>query len=179
MVDLDGLREMMEPESFEMLEKGGGKVQGYVPEYTFDPETRKTTARLVHWKDAPLQGQGWDKPWNRKLFTTSRVPKELLLADLPPIQRRSARQRYQALVKGLLEEMQRVKAVLGRVELPHSIREQVARVAWMEGDPTLPSRIEQAEPEAVEIYAAFLMREAASKQKEKDQKKVALDWHGH
>ena len=172
-VDLDGLREVMDPESFRMLEEGGGQVRGYVPE--FDLITGKQ--RLVHWKDAAIGPDG--KSANPRVFTTTRIPKELFLEGIPPIQRRSARQRYQALVQSLLAEMQRVKAVLGRVELPASIREQVARAAWMEGDPTLPSRIERAEPEAVEIYAAFLMRDVAAKQKEKDQKKVALDWHGH
>lgn len=161
----------MEPASFEMLARGGGQVRGYVPE--FDLVTGKQ--RLVHWTQAPLDRTG--KRLNRRVFKTVRVPEAIF--DLPPIQRRSAQQKYEDLVRKLLDEMRRAKMALGRAEVPTSVRDQIQRAAWLEGDPTLLDRIEQAEPEAIEIYASFLMRDVANKQREKDQKKVALDWHGH
>jgi hypothetical protein len=59
------------------------------------------------------------------------------------------------------------------------VAKQITQLGWSEGRADLLKRIENVEPEAVEIYAAFLMRDAAAKQKEADEKKVTLDWHGH
>jgi hypothetical protein len=102
-----------------------------------------------------------------------------LVEGLPPEIRREARERYEVLVKRLLTEMQQIKKLYGKYVPPASIAEEIQAASWRFGDPTLLKRIENVEPSAVEVYASYLMMDVANRQKEKDKRKVATDWHGH
>ena len=182
-----------------LLEAGGGAVRGYLVR-----ATPRGKVELVPWYRSTRvnrrlpDGRETPNRWNPKLVPKAvetrdglavrvvsgavPVPEEMrlrMLEGLPPERRREARERYEALLKRLMDDMLRVKALVGRYVPPDSIAERIRYVAWRTGDPKLLERIEQVEPEAVRVYAAFLMEDAAAKQKEVDAKKVALDWHGH
>lgn len=160
--------------SEKILKDAGGQVRGFVPQVEItDRATRKKRARLVPWYDAASTG--------KKQWETGVIPEDVIASfqSKVPLVRREAQQRYDELVRRLLGDMRQVKAVLGRYEIPASIRKQLAELAWKEGHPNLVKRIEEVEPAAVEVYAKFLMRDAAAKQREKDAGKLTLDWHGH
>lgn len=171
------------PEAEELLKAGGGKARGYVPR-----ATPGGTVELVPWHRSTRINKrlsdGTETPneWNARLLATTPVPATMqraMFEGLEPTRRREASERYDALVRRLLSEMRKVKQVLGKAVVPESVAAQIRHVSWIEGDPGLLDRIEQVEPAAIETYAKFLMQDAASRQRAKDQKKVVLDWHGH
>lgn len=171
------------PKAERLFKAGGGKVRGYVPR-----ASPGGSVELVPWHESTRINEklkdGTETPneWNARVLAETPVPEHMqraMFEGLEPTRRREAQQRYDALVRRLLRQMQQVKQVLGKALIPESIADQIRHVAWIEGDPGLMERIERAEPAAIETYAKFLMQDTAMKQREKDRKKVVLDWHGH
>lgn len=168
----------------ELLDRNGGMVKGYVPRATPGGKVE-----LVPWHKSTrvnrVKSDGSETPnrWNAKVVMQNvPVPYEMqqkMIEGLPPMIRREARERYDALVKRLLKDMQHIKLVTGKYVPPASIAEEIRQASWRFGDPTLLKRIENVEPAAVEVYASYLLMDAANRQKIKDKRKVALDWHGH
>ena len=151
--------------------------RGPVRGYAIEKEEGKRPV-LRHWtKTSGLSTQPNPHALGPKPISQAVIDE--MKAELPPIRRRTPQQRYDELVERLLAEMRRAKTFLGRAAVPASIAAQIEHVARTEGPRDLLKRIERAEPEAVKIYAGFLMRDAAAKQKEKDRHKSALDWGGH
>lgn len=141
---------------------------------------------LVPWKKAarvPVRGSRGPERWNPRVMVQN-VPvpeaaKQQMLAGLPAERRRESRERYHALVTRLIAEALKYKEQYGKVLYPASVMEEIKRLAWLEGDPTLPERIQRGSTDAIEKYAGYLMNKAAHQQRDKDRKLSTRDWHGH
>lgn len=167
------------PRAKALMEAGGGQVRGYVP--VAAPGGK---VDLVPWTKAPrVTPRKGPTRWNPKVMVQNiPVPEHVqkaMLEGLPPEIRRTPRERYKVLVTRLVHDAMKAKREFGRVIWPKSIEDEIRRLSWLEGDPTLLQRIENGATEAIEKFAGSLMENAARNQRAKDQHKVALDWHGH
>jgi len=128
---------------------------------------------LLPWQQSSLRGRsGTGARGFRQLpAPTEEQMRAELTADLPPPIRRSARDRYRVLVNRLFAEGQRTYAQFGYPVWPKSIQDELKTLGWTEGNPNLQGQ--------VEALARKYIEEGARIQKEKDSKKVTLDWSGH
>lgn len=102
------------------------------------------------------------------------VPEEMvqrMQQDLPPVIRRTPRERLRVLVERLVHDARMFKGGDGLIHWPKSIEAELKLIGWKEGEPFLLDRIE-------ELAGRFLVK-AANQQRESDQRKVVKDWHGH
>lgn len=168
---------VLEGAEAEAFLKERGAVRGYV----LRGETGGKVS-LVPQARAARRPRGGRIRWNPKVMQNVPVPeaaKQAMLAGLPAERRRESRERYHALVTRLIAEALRYKEQYGKVLYPASVMEEIKRLAWLEGDPTLPERIQRGSTEAIEKYAGYLMNKAAHQQRDKDRKLSTRDWHGH
>lgn len=132
-----------------------------------------TAKGLIDHRQASLVGRAGtpNQRWRELPAPTEEQMRAELSADLPPIIRRSARERYRALVRQLFAEGQKSYALFGYPVWPKSLQDELKVLGWKEGNPDLQGQ--------VEALARKYIEEGARIQKAKDSKKVALDWHGH
>jgi hypothetical protein len=174
---------------------------------TFDPHTLTVADldRKAHQEGqvgrtaAGVVGEAWQAPWNQathvrgidgKLRTNAelirrenaQIPGMVaeLFRDLPPVLRRTPRQRYESLVAQLAEFAHASIRTTGQIHWPASIERELKVLGWKDGDPRLESigTLEGAKRQ-IEDLARKFTPEYANKLKEKDQKKVTLDHSGH
>ena len=152
--------------------KPGETVTGYIPAVELSgPNFETRTERLVHWKDAARTGA--DKRLNARVFAeNTAVPQHVFedfQAGLPAPIRRTASQRYDVLIKRLLQ-MARDSTVNGQVMWPASLR----RVLDLQGVKANAEMHEQ-----VRALAKHFIVKAENQQRAKDRRKSVLDYHGH
>lgn len=123
---------------------------------------------LIHHTEA---SRGPDGKFRKFAAPSQEQMKAELSQGLPPVIRREARARYQVLIKRLFEDGQKTQQIFGYPVWPKSIQDELRALGWQFGNPDLQGQ--------VEALARKYIEEGARKQKEKDEKKVALDWHGH
>lgn len=123
---------------------------------------------LIDWRQASVTP---DKRWRRLPAPSPEQMKAELTKDLPPVVRREARERFKVLVNRLYEDGLKTYQAHGYPVWPKSIQDELAVLGWQIGNPDLRGQ--------VEALARKYVEEGARKQREKDQKKSVLDWHGH
>lgn len=148
-----------------------GPVVGAIPRVHADGRIE-----LVPWQKATRVGSpGQPNNWNPRVMVQSvRVPEEMvqrMQEALPPVIRRTPRERLRVLVERLVHDARRSQQTFGYVKWPKSIEDELRLIGWKEGEPLLLERIEQ--------LAGRFMEKAAHQQRESDQRKVVKDWHGH
>lgn len=175
------------PRAKALFEKGEGQVRGYVPVAKPGGEVD-----LLHWSQAPRVTpknalpdpfDGSRSQWNPKVIQQNiPVPQhvqERMAAGIPKQVTRAPSERYQILVKQLVDECRKSKKLHGRVIFPKSIEEEIHKLGWLAGVPNLRSRIENLEIDAIESYADWLTLRAAGQQRRKDYKRTVTDHPGH
>lgn len=163
------LEDRMSPQDLARLRKG--PVVGAIPRVHSDGRVE-----LVPWQRATRVGSpGQENEWNaRVMMQNVPVPEEMvrrMQSSLPPTIRRTPRERLRVLVERLVTDARRSQATFGYVRWPKSIEAELKLIGWKEGEPLLLERIE--------ALAARFMEKAAHQQRISDQRKSALDWHGH
>ena len=138
----------------------------------------KTAGQLHYTKS----GQVGNK-WNQKVPGETRKVEERLLQQLlnvPKARRRSHQERFRALFDRLAQTALDSYRRVGYVAWPTSIQTELKTLAWKTGDPTLADYggLDHVYKQVEALTRHYTVR-GANKQKEKDQHKVALDWHGH
>ncbi len=107
-------------------------------------------------------------------ITKAEVPagmEQRMFTGLPAEIRRTARQRYAELLKRLYSDATLHFYKDGEIRWPKSIRDEIAVIGIAQGKPNLADQ--------VETLARHFLVKGARQQQAQDQKKIALDWHGH
>ena len=146
-----------------------------------------------------IPGKAWNPKWNEAAFITGKDGKQRpnqelirrenaqipatiakLFSDLPPIVRRTPRQKYESLVQQLADYAIQSLRATGKVHWPQSILLELKKLGWMDGDPRLDNlgTLEGAMKQ-IEDLAHKWTPEFANKQRAKDAKRTTLDWSGH
>jgi len=138
------------------------------------------TAGQIHYTRAGRLGDRW----NQNLPDESRLVEDRmvqnLFSGLPAAKRRTHQERFRSMFDRLasvaLDSYRRV----GYVAWPTSIQSELKVLAWTNGDPTLADYggMDHVFKQIEALTRMYTVR-GSNVQKEKDQKKVALDWHGH
>jgi len=90
---------------------------------------------------------------------------------LPVVVRRSARQRYEVLLKQLIDQGLATYKLHGYAVWPRSVQDDLRALGWKDGDPGFLAQ--------AEALASHYIEKWSHVQKEKDQRRSTLDWHGH
>lgn len=155
-----------------------------------DAEVAKVLAREGVRGMVPIvqaSGQNLDQrelqlvPWQRSARPKGRwnlkdtpIPQDMVRRmheGLPPIIRRTPRERYKVLIDRLVADGLKSYRAYGYPVWPKSVQDDLKALGWKEGDPRLY--------EQVEALARKYIEEGAQKQRAKDARKSTLDWHGH
>lgn len=142
----------------------------------------KTAGQILHTKAGRVGNKGQRYRQNVP-GETRRVEDRMiqqLETGLPPLRRRSHQERFRSMFDRLasvaLDSYRRV----GYVAWPASIKAELKELGWKEGDPKLAEYGgEQQVYDQVTMLTRRYIERASNKQKEVDQGKVTLDWHGH
>lgn len=99
---------------------------------------------------------------------------------LPPIVRRTPRQRMESMLQKVLPDMLRAYQTTGKAEWPTSLQKVLNDEAERLHDPSLaqPGGVEQVIRQG-KALTQYLAETGARQQSAQDSKKVALDWSGH
>lgn len=99
---------------------------------------------------------------------------------LPPVVRRTPRERHRAFMEKVVKEAVQSYRVTGRIEWPASALVAIKHQAAKEHDPTLlqDGGVEQIIRQG-KALARYVTEQTVNRQKENDLKKVTLDWSGH
>lgn len=150
----------------------GETVQGYIPAVDLSgPNFEKREDKLIHWKEAVQTPGRKMAPGEAVQGTGEPVPQhvfEAMKSGLPAPVRRTARQRYDVLVKRLLE-IGRQNTVNGQVYWPQSMQ----RILDLQGVKSSADVHQQ-----VYALARHFIVKAENQQRASDMKKSVLDWHG-
>lgn len=131
-----------------------------------------TADGLLPWQRSTLVGRSGTGPRDsRRVPVSDAAMKAALTADLPPVVRREARERYRVLVNRLYADGLRSYELFGYPVWPKSIADELRAFGWKEGNPDLWGQ--------VETLARRYVEQGAHKQRESDQRKTTLDYHGH
>jgi hypothetical protein len=146
------------------------------------------TAGQLHWTQSGTTGRAgtinpWDplamehagRTWNQNVRGETLTAEQRMLSrlheNLPPVVRRSKEQRFEVLFRNLVEIGLKGYRIHGYPVWPASIQRKLTVLGFKERDPDVYGQCS--------ALARQLFVEAGHKQQEKDQKKIALDWHGH
>lgn len=129
-----------------------------------------TAKGLLDHREAAFEGKG-SKQKLRQEYVTEQEMRRVLEADLPPIIRRTPRERYLALLQRLRTEAEKSVQLHGRVIWPASLQAELTALGWRAGNPDLAGQ--------VEALARRMFEKAAHQQADSDRSKVTRDWHGH
>jgi hypothetical protein len=161
----------------ELIRRSGGAVKGHIPAVDITgPNLTPGPVKLIPWQKAAFRGpRGQAKPnvevWsNDDQFT--KVPQYMvdqMHSGLPPMVRRTASERYEALVKRLLD-MGRANTVNGEILWPTSLQ----RILETQGVKRSADLYTQTR-----ALAKHFIVKSENQQRAKDRKKVVLDYHGH
>lgn len=156
-----------------------GPVQGVVPVIDRTP-TGDQVVRLappsiqrVTGRGAPIKdkdGQVIGHRANVKWTAKAEAPSNLTFTGPAEI-RRTARERYQELLRRLWSDANLTFYKDGEIRWPKSIQDEIAVLGIAQGKPDLAQQ--------VEALARHFIVKGAREQQAHDYKKVALDWHGH
>jgi len=151
--------------------KPGEKVKGYIPAVEVSgQDLDKVEPKLIPWQDAARIGKD-NRPNPRVFAPAEAIPQHVFEEGLPTVVRRTARQRYEVLVKRLLEAGRMSEAKAGRPVWPESMQRVLDSQGFKRGDTDLHAQ--------VYALAKHYIVKAENQQRAKDRKKVVLDWHGH
>ena len=142
------------------------------------------TPRLIPWQKAARQGPGPGRnQWGKDQGRVFRVPEEQVArmqANLPAIVRREPKARYRSMLERISEEALRNYRATGHIHWPQSAWDELKTVAWKTGDPHLTDLGgEEQLRKQIEALTRHIVETGEMKQKEKNRKKVVLDYHGH
>ena len=128
---------------------------------------------LIDHTEASLVGRSGSgkQAWRGFAVPTEEQLRAEFQSDLPPIIRRTPRERFLVLLLRLRAEAEKSVKLHGRVIWPASLQAELTAMGWREGNPDLPGQ--------VEALARRMFEKAAHQQADSDQAKVARDWHGH
>jgi hypothetical protein len=152
-------------------------IRGFIPQVQRrGHDLSERTVRLIPWhQSARISENGGPERWNPRVFAeASPVPRhmvEQMQAGLPPMIRRTSRERYQVLIDRLVADGLRSYRIHGYPVWPKSIADELRIAGWKEGDPDLWGQVEA-------LAKRFIVK-AEHKQKESDRHKVVSDWHSH
>jgi hypothetical protein len=155
--------------------KPGESVKGMIPVVDFTgPDLKPSEPKLIPWQEAARQGPLGNTHWNPELEKeTVAVPQDMvdrMHTGLPDPVRRSARQRYEALVLKLMNYARACVKEYGHTSWPMSMQ----RILDEKGVKA------KATPEQqVFALAEHFIVKAENRQRESDSHKVVSDWHGH
>jgi hypothetical protein len=153
--------------------KPGESVQGFIPatEVDIDADTVGET-NLIPWTESAYIGD--DNDPNPKVFGDVAVPQnvvDVMQQDLPAPVRRTARQRYEVLVRRLMDAGRASVIQNGYPVWPTSIQRVLDELGFKRNNTDLNSQ--------VYALAKHYIVKAENQQRQKDGKKVVRDWHGH
>ena len=138
-------------------------------------------AGLIHHSKAGRTADGRYR--NEVPGETKRVENRMiqqLNTGLPVLRRRSHQERFRSMFDRLAVTALDAYRRTGRVEWPASIQRELKELAWKNGDPRLVDfGGEDQVYRQVEALTRMYIEKSSNKQKAQDQKKSALDWHGH
>jgi len=123
--------------------------------------------QLVPWQRSARPNGKWRLP-------ETPVPTDMVQrmhAGLPPVIRRTARERYKVLIDRLVADGMKTYRAYGYPVWPKSVQDDLKALGWKEGDPRFYDQ--------VEALARKYIEEGANKQREKDAKVTSREWHGH
>lgn len=154
-------------------------VQGWVPCVDFEPDEHGVV------RPVPKLRPWWEEPiWrNRETGALGFHPDyrpgntfsvEIQVEPEDPVQRTTARQKFEAMKALFRSEAQRFLQPDGEVHWPASVQRDLNEVAWKQGKAGKLDLEEQ-----VELLARHGIEFAANRQKEIDGKRVTTGWHGH
>lgn len=128
---------------------------------------------LLPHQQSSLEGRAGspDQKWRRLPAPSEAQMRAALEADIPAVVRRSARERFLVLANRLREDGEKSMRMFGYPVWPASVQRELKELGFKVGNPDLASQ--------VEALARKYVEEGARKQKAKDDRKTALDWHGH
>ncbi len=151
--------------------KPGEKVKGYIPAVDVSgPNLDKQETKLIPWQDAARIGKD-NRPNPRVFAPPEAIPRHIFEDGLPPIVRRTARQRYEVLVNRLLEVGRMSQAKAGYPVWPESMQRVLDNQGYARTNTDLHGQ--------VYALAKHYIVKSENQQRAKDRKKVVLDWHGH
>ena len=139
--------------------------------------------KVVPWTQSALRGHGSFTP---RMERTA-VPEPLIAQakeSLPRLRRRTATERLEAMTKTLIEDATQSYKRTGIPVMAASVIEDICRVfafeygRFISAESVRRMTLEQIRP-LLESLAKRQFIEAGHKQQAKDQRKTALDWHGH
>lgn len=120
------------------------------------------------------QTKAWELKPENQAGARHDVPQELvsnMFSDLPTEVRRTARERYQELLRKLWADVNLHFYKDGQVRFPKSIQDEIAVLGLAQGKPNLNKQVEA-------LARRFIVK-GARQQQEQDSKRVVRDWHGH
>lgn len=142
----------------------------------------KGVRRIPYREAARIPDGAGGKRWNVRLFNEvtpiTEQQQAALAVPLPP--RRDPNERYRSMLNRITEDMLRTYRETGTILWPASAWEELKLVAWRTGDPKLLDLggEEQLRKQIVAL-TRHVVETGERKQRAKDSKKVALDYHGH
>lgn len=155
----------------------GRKYRGYTAAVDVTgPNLDRVQPKLIHWTNAAFHGTGptATQKRNPKVWDPVEVPQEMVARmndGLPPVVRRTAQQRYQALVQDLMAMGRDASKGRGYPVWPESIAKILDANGIKRGDTDLHKQ--------VYALARHFIVKGENAQRLMDSKKVVLDWHGH
>ena len=156
------------------LPKPGERVPGKVVTDLKGPDL-EPEMKVIPWHKSAFLGKGptSQQKKNPEVWGTSAVPQAVvdqMHEGLPAPVRRSARERYEVLVRRLMETARATKQAYGYVRWPTSVQTVLD---------SLGVKATASEREQVYALARHYIVKAENQQKRKDARKVTNDWHGH
>lgn len=140
----------------------------------------RTGTGQIHHTNAAVRGGRYNQKARGETAQAEARLIAQLESGLPIVRRRTDQERFRALFNRLAETALASYRRVGRVEWPTSIQRELQELAWKTGDPKLNDfgGLDHVYKQ-VEALTRHYTVKGANQQKEKDDKKTALDWHGH
>lgn len=139
--------------------------------------------RLIPWNQAARQSKpGGTNRWvNRgQLFKVPDEQVARMQEALPPVVRRTPKERYRATLNRVALDALNTYRVTGRIAWPKSAWDELKVLAWKTGDPHLTDLGgEDQLRRQIEALTRHVVETGEMQQKENDQRKSVLDWAGH
>jgi hypothetical protein len=156
--------------------KQGHEVKGHIPAVDVDLNTMTPgPAKLIPWQEAAFHGKGpvSKQRKNPDRWASTVVPQAMvdrMMSGLPEPVRRTPVERYESLVRRLIETARATHIMFGHLKWPASVQRVLD---------DLGVKHTASERDQIVALAKHYISKAENQQRHKDKKKVVLDWHGH
>lgn len=140
--------------------------------------------KLIPWNQAARQGPGPTRnEWSPEMGRVFEVPAEQVAqmqAKLPTMVRREPKARYRSMLERISADALRSYRATGQINWPKSMWDELKVLAWKNADPGLTDLGgEEQLRRQIQALTRHIVETGEMKQKEKNAKKVVLDYHGH